>query len=564
MSSHSVTPVINAEGETAIPSLKTLPATQLNISRDQTNGITAKPVAGLQQSLGSLPIFNHLPVNSKIGVDDLTRMKMALLSGIDEEVKFALKRYLRYSINASYVIKLNENLDLLPIIMPLITACREYIPQLVGPISNQAFEALQKGSTTMLLLRNLAQDSENTSILATDMELKSFILFVLEWANTFNSKDSAIYQSHTSSFNELLIYTLDLMEAISSYIAPAKKDDLYFQNLCLIFRDTKDRYCVISILRSLSRLLVRSKSDQKSAADNLDDSLLNKIVHNLLIDRDEELIIASLDFLYQYILPGHQRIKTLLSHKERYDILVSTLPVLLTYHVSTPDYHALSNTNIKLIQRVKPQPPAHAPELPMPLLKELFELNEPMRATSWLRCCFERSLNGEVTQILLWKTYEQTFSEQVKLTDRKLITAVDFIKNVSNALPGASALVVVDEATSKKKFVIRGIQPRRKALSIVEANKDIDQSSPIQTETPDEFESNNTPSEAVQICLPDIIFPENLSDVSKASASFLSLVSNDSTEIVAQFIHDMKPLILHQIADVPPLNTVLLDFIHSG
>ncbi|CDO93735.1 unnamed protein product [Kluyveromyces dobzhanskii CBS 2104] len=564
MSSHSVTPVITTDGETASPSLRTLPSTQLNITRDQTNGVTAKPVSGLQQTLGSLPIFNHLPVNSKIGVDDLTRMKMALLSGIDEEVKFALKRYLRYSVNASYVIKLNENLDLLPIIMPLITRCREYIPQLVGPISSQAFETLQKGSTTMLLLRNLAQDSENTAILATDNELKSFVLFVLQWANNFNSKDSAIYQSHASYFSELLIYTLDLMEAISSYIAPAKKDDLYFQNLCLIFRDTKDRYCVISILRSLSRLLVRSKSDQQSAADNLDDNLLNKIVHNLLVEEDEELIMASLDFLHQYTLPGSERIKTLLSHKERYDILVATLPILLTYRVPTPDYGSLSKTNIRLLQRVKPQPPAHAPELPMPLLKELFELNEPMRATSWLRCCFERSLNAEVTQILLWKTYEQTFSEQVKLTDRKLITAVDFIKNVSNALPGASALVVVDEATAKKKFVIRGIQPRRNALSIAEGNKDIDQSSPIQHETLDEVVNDNISSEAIQISLPDIAFPETLSDVSKASASFLSLVSNDTSEIVVQFIRDMKPLTLHQIADVPPLNKVLSEFIHSS
>ncbi|BAO41738.1 Chromatin structure-remodeling complex subunit RSC9 [Kluyveromyces marxianus] len=561
MSSNSATPVISTEAESVIPGLHSLPATQLNITREQTNGITPKPGAGLQHTLGSLQIFQHLPVNAKLGVDDLTRTKMGLLSGVDEEVKFALKRCLKYSVSAPYVLRLSENHDLLSIIIPFVTACREYIPQLVGPVSNQALEALQKGSTTMLLLRNLAQDSDNTSILANDIELKSFVLFILEWANTFNSEKSPIFQSHTSYFSELLIYTLDLMEAISSYIAPAKKDDLYFQNLCLIFRYTKDRYCVISILRSLSRLLVRSKSDEESAADNLDDGILNKIVQNLLIDRDEELIIASLDFLYQYILPGSERIRRLLSQRERYDILTTMLPVLLVYRVQTPDYQSLANTHIKLIKRVKPTPPAHAPELPKGLLKELFELNEPMRATSWLKCCFERSPNAEVTQILLWKTYEQTFSEQVKQTDRKLITAVDFIKNVSNALPGASALVVVDEATSKKKFVIRGIQPRRKALTIDEANKDISQTRIVQSDS--ESDGYESTTEASQIKLPDIQFPNKLSEVSKASASFLSLLSNDTTESVLQFIRDTKPAILHRTADVPPLNEVLADFIHS-
>lgn len=562
MLSHSTTPVANVDANPDAQSLKTLSATQMSITRDQSNGVGTKTGSALQHTLASLQVFQHLPVNAGIGLDDITRMKMALLSGIDEEVKYALKRYLKYSVNAPYIIKLNENPDLLPIMMPLVTECREYIPSLTGPISKDAFEALQKGSTSMLILRNLAQDPENTPVLAADSELKSFVLFVLEWANSFNSRETPIYQTHTSYFSELLIYTLDLMEAISSYIAPAKKDDLYFQNLCMIIRDTKDRYCFISILRSLSRLLVRSKADEASAADNLDDDLLNKIVSNLLIDCDEELIMASLDFLYQYILPGNERITTLLSSKQRYNIFATTLPVLLIYNVAVPNYKLLSNTQIKLIKRVSSAPPAHAPELPEPLLKELCSLNEPMRATSWLRCCFERSVSAEVTQILLWKTYEQTFSEQVKQSDRKLITAVDFIKNVSNAFPGASALVVVDEATSKKKFVIRGIQPRKAALSIQQADADIEESSQLPNELPDQSDSYEF-AEATQTPLPDVSFPTTLSDVSKASASFLSLISNDSTGIGSAFVKDVKSLVLHKLADVPPLNGVLVEFIHS-
>lgn len=56
------------------------------------------------------------------------------------------------------------------------------------------------------------------------------------------------------------------------------KDDHYFQTLVSILNYTKDRYMVISILRSLSRLLVRSKANEESAADNLDHKTLSLIV----------------------------------------------------------------------------------------------------------------------------------------------------------------------------------------------------------------------------------------------------------------------------------------------
>lgn len=564
MSSQSATPVVGLESNAIVDSLQTLSAAQITVTREQSNGV-GKTGSALQHTLANLQVFQHLPINAGVGLDDLTRMKMSLQSGIDEEVKYALKRYLKYSVSAPYVINLNENRDLLQIILPLISACEEYIPLLVGPVSHTAFEQLQKGLTSVLLLRNLVQDSESTPILASDEALKQFILFILVWANKFNTAESALYQTHTSYFSELLIYILDLMEAISSYIAPAKKDDPYFQNLCVILRETKDRYCVISILRSLSRLLVRSKADEESAADNLDDNLLNKIVYNLLIDRDEELIMASLDFLYQYILPGNERVTTLLSSKLRYNVLSSILPVLLSYRVSLPDYSVLASSKITLKKRVKPLPPANAPELPEALFRELCGLNEPMRATSWLRCCFERSNTAEVTQILLWKTYEQTFGEKVKLSDRKLITAVDFIKNVSNAFPGASALVVVEDETQKKKFVIRGIQPRKTALSIKDADADMESLSPLVEEIYDnDLGVEPIITDAAQVPLPDISFPKDLSDVSKASASFLSLLSGDATTIGRQFVKDIKPFVLHSVANVPPLNGLLSEFINSS
>ncbi|KAK7679303.1 hypothetical protein QCA50_017690 [Cerrena zonata] len=118
-------------------------------------------------------------------------------------------------------------------------------------------------------------------------------------------------------------------------------------------------------------------------------------------------------------------------------------------------------------------------------------LPEPLRATTWLRCCYEpyyppseaaSNINetsevapGEVTQISLWKAYETQFEEiwknDSKLDHASLLAAVEFIKNVTSAFPESETMVVnipsADPSKpAKKKFVIKGIQPRQFPVSI--------------------------------------------------------------------------------------------------
>lgn len=541
--------------------------TPIRVTRNQSNGVMSAGGSSksLQYSLANLSVFQNLPRETSRGVDDLTRMKMAISSGIPEEVKWALKKYLAYSNKAPYMINLKDLPELLPLFKRFIENLKPLVENFDGPILGdvQCLDILQTGLNSILILRNLAQDTESVQVLVSDKSIKDFILIVLQKFECIARTDSdwQIFEANASFFNELVHYALDLMEAISSYIAPAKKDDLYFQTLLSLLNYTKDRYMVLSILRSLSRLLVRSKADEESAADNLDQRTLSLIVSFLIVECDNELMTAALDFLYQYILPGNQRISLLLNDTHRFATLAAILPRLLTYNINQPDYSILEKSQISLVKRLRPPAPTVAPDLDKELFNELLQMNEPMRSTTWLRCCFEPVTDAEFTQINLWRAYESRFAQPVRESGRKLLPAVEFIKNVSNAFSEASAMVITESSTGKKRFVMKGIQPRPKPLGIQEGEMASKHPlPPLQSKFLDDA-AKIAPARQRQ--LPEIRFPTSLSEVSKAATTFLCLLSNESEGPGSHFCKTIKPVVLHKLADVPPLSCALSEYMDN-
>lgn len=525
----------------------------------------------VQYSLANLSIFQNIPRETLRGCDDLTRMERSLNSNLLNEMKWALKKYLTYSNKAPYMISLKTLPHLINYFkrfiinsVPIIN--NNFTDRLSGSTNSLDKDNLQMGITSLLILRNLSQDIESVQVLIKDNDLKQFLLFVLITYNNNNknTKDPSnqhMYHTNIKYFNEILHYSMDLIEAISTYIAPANKNDPLFGNLVLILNKTKDRALIISILRSLSRLLVRSKEDEESAADNLDDSTLTLIVNNLLISLDAELIITSFDFLYQFCLPGNKRIQTLLNNKERFKVLQSVLPEYLTYNVRLPNYPQIDTAEIKLIKRLRPPPPKKPPTLPKDLFQELLKFNEQKRSTTWLRCCFEPVMTAEYTQIQLWKSYESTFAEPVRKQGGKIGPAVEFIKNVSNAFPDAAAMVIVDPTTETKRFVIKGIQPRHKALSIEEGYR---LSKWTKTDIESKFiKESKVTEKPKQVNLPKLNFQTQLSDVAKVTCTFLCLISNDSKGKGLELCQVIKPLVMHKLASVPTLNTELAEYIDN-
>ncbi|CCE62636.1 hypothetical protein TPHA_0C04880 [Tetrapisispora phaffii CBS 4417] len=563
-------------------------ATPIRVSRNESSGLvdfsgfTATSTSSVASTLAKLNIFQNLPKETSKGVDGLSRMKMSVQSNLPEEIKWGLKKYLAYSNKAPYLISLKDMPDLLPIFKAFIQSMVPIVDNFDKPITINAKDevsnadpltVLQFGLNSLLILRNLAQDTDSVQVLVKDSSIKEFILFILtKYETLFINKDTEkqIYHSNVSFANELIHYVLDIMEAVSSYMAPAKLDDPFFKSLITLLNYTKDRYLVISILRSLSRLLVRSKSDELSAAENLDEKSLSAIVSFLLIDCDIELVTASLDFLYQYILPGNERISKLINDPIRMTQLSAILPKLLTSNIPLPNYEQIDNHEIRLIKRLKPAPPKDAPPIDDKLFNELIAIQEPLRSIMWLRCCFEPINEAEVTQITLWRTYEAKFSLAVReKTGKKLLPAVEFIKNVSNAFSNASAMVITDPATSKKRFVIKGIQPRFTSLSLREAEEEhakriTNSSSDIKKSVNNNItEEDDTIKPVEQNVLPELVFPQKLSDISNATATFLCLLSNDTKGHGLQFCQSIKPLIIHKLVNVPPLTTALSEYMEN-
>lgn len=551
----------------------------INVPRSQTNGITvglaANPKA-LQYSLANLNIFQSLPTETARGVDDMTRMYMALISEVPNEVKWSLKKYLSYSNKAPYMLNLKNLPHLLSAFKEFSLVMDPLLEKLDGPImlDDTIVDKIQSALNSLLILRNLAQDTESVQAMSRDEELKRFLLHVIQRHQRFfehKLESDNIYLSNLPMFNELMHYTIDLVEALSTYMAPARKDDLFFNSLMVILTYTKDRYLIISILRSLSRLLVRSKEDEESAAENLDEKVLNLIVGFLLVDCDTELIIATTDFLYQYILPGNRRISKLLSDKQRFETLCTCLPHLLSYNVKLPDYQSLEHQHARLIKRMRPPPPTEVPTLEDGLFQQILALNEPARSTAWLRCCFEPVREAQFTQIALWRAYEAKFASPVHRSGRKLLPAVEFIKNVSNAFRHASAMVVTDPTSGEKKFVIRGIQPRSRAVSIKEGEVAAKDSHPQRLHImKPQFVITKPDGHGIQEILParqeplvKLQYPKQLSDVAKAVATFLCLLSNDNKGVGIEFCQRIEPVVLHKAADIPPLSTALSEYLDN-
>jgi chromatin structure-remodeling complex subunit RSC9 len=180
---------------------------------------------------------------------------------------------------------------------------------------------------------------------------------------------------------------------------------------------------------------------------------------DLLFVEDEELIGATLDFLYQYTAHGSNVSRLLNSNMTVPRIFGTHLVRLLTWGMPDPqmDY-------IRLPRRTKKKAPENPPVISEAILAELLDLQEPDRATHWIRTAYEDDADGEVTQISLWKAYESQFEQHARTHGRRLLPAVDFIKNVTSAFK-TSAAMVVNLPDGSKRFIIKGIRPREVAVA---------------------------------------------------------------------------------------------------
>ncbi|KAG5362666.1 Chromatin structure-remodeling complex subunit RSC9 [Yarrowia sp. B02] len=419
------------------------------------------------------------------GIDFLTRITFSLRSGIDSEVDWALTALVQATFNApdQFKFRLNEPLiaDLLERVLKarFLTHKESADSEHVGD-TDADDRVHQSVLDIMLILRNAALDPENAQFLATSDKGLEVVLKCLQ-------------VSQSSLTSEVLSYAVDIIESISFYVSPTSYDDPMLQAVAHLLETSSDRAIIISTTRALTRMLVHEyHAHPEAETEPKEDTfpiltllsrrwhqIVDKTVQMLLVEADEDLIIAALDFLYQITRRG-AFVTRLLENNSNAEILSTHLARLLRFEFPNEKFIDY----IRLPVRVTPGPSkknvatvdSPAPNLPEDVLQQLLTLPEPVRATAWMRACYEETGRGEVTQISLWKSYESQFEPYCKEGSapgvHRLLPAVEFIKNVNLAFT-RSAAMVVNLSDGTKKFIIKGIQPRKEAIdpASIEAQK---------------------------------------------------------------------------------------------
>lgn len=136
---------------------------------------------------------------------------------------------------------------------------------------------------------------------------------------------------------------------------------------------------------------------------------------------------------------------------------------------------------------------------------------------------------------------------------KKLLPAVDFIKNVSNAFPNSSAMVL-NLPSGQRKFIIKGIEPRFQSVDIstgeYEAFNQIEKSQNHDLDLLNPLDSKQEP-------LPIYNPPQQLNDVNKSSSMLLTSLTNNP--IGKELFKPVEEEIFKKIEAAPVLFDELAD-----
>ncbi|CAX44803.1 conserved hypothetical protein [Candida dubliniensis CD36] len=546
---------------------------------------------GYTQSLG----HNHR------GIEDMKRIEMSLKSGIDSEIAWALSSLTLMSMQP--LIDLEHSPFLGNELIKYFSKPYQLIQEKKFDLFTQ--DVLTFSLDSVLALRNLSQDLSNQQWLSQIPSFKKNLIesikFLTNWFYQPGGNQIPQLEKYNNQFAESLNYIVDLLEPLTCYYIDNNKNDPLFNILLNTLIITTDRNLFINILKCISHLLiiwdksVKAKAGEEeeeddddlaqeeegeedvkltnNCIDNISESQLETIINTLLI-ADNEMNNAVLDFLKMYLFSEalHEKYPNSIKDSQRHRLrkLLQLNTSKATFSTLMKQLPLLLVSDLPLNEPIEEQPvpslnltkrsqysgvPTSAPELTEELYKIIVAFPEPIRASTWLHCCYEATMTeqAEVTQISIWKAYETQFQEIWKPNTegtfnhnyKPLLPAVEFIKNVTKAFPYAEAKVVAlpqmpgeENQAPKKKFVIKGIQPRQFPVSIDVGNYDAlkpmgettvtegDESLPIGHMDVKKFHYSLTSG------VDNILFADSASKITKESLNSINESSHDLLDYI--------------------------------
>lgn len=455
-----------------------------------------------------------------MGVGPLDRIIMSLNSGIESEIEYALGALTYYSCNEPKLL----NFGVYPLMgIELIKYFYKPFQQMLdATVPRPAVVLLAVES--LLSLRNAAQDLHNQQWLSQQALFRrhagEVLRFLVAWFYAPQPDAAYRWGQYHELFQEALVHLLDLLDPLTCFYTDTPRTDPLFASLAQVVRHARDKHVLTTAIKCVHHMTflgsATPKDDDAAAStapaaaaanciDAIDPDLLHVVVRALLV-HDDHLTHTALQFLHQYVSSPalHPQYPALVDALQRHRMRkLARAALMRNCHILMKQLPQLVVANLPLVDGSRLAPhfpsalaarlpagsvPAATVRLPQKLYDIIITFPEPLRATTWLRCCYEPYTGragaadadkdlaaGEVTQILLWKAYENQFEAIWK--DRlnpkwpNLLPAVDFIKNVSSAFPNSEAMVVsiptADPAQpARKKFIIKGIQPRQFPVNI--------------------------------------------------------------------------------------------------
>lgn len=289
---------------------------------------------------------------------------------------------------------------------------------------------LEKLNEAALVLRNMITLEENAKFIAPFCVYRDFLTI-------------ALTLPHEPRLDEFRRYALEMAGWTTRYWDMQQKDPLYLS--LVTYLDSSDRALLLLGLQAIVRIGVELEPTFRIL--DVPTKSVERLVSMLLVEVDDELMESIIDFLYEFTAIYENNHQILGAHPELYTNLIARLVVLLCHNPTTAEEQILSRP-----KAAKTPVPATIPLVPMDLLQQLLQLQEPQRSSRWLRCCFEESREDDITQIAIWQAYQSRFAQN------NPIPAAEFIKNVSSTFSTAQAQVI---AGPTPRFIIKGIRPRR-------------------------------------------------------------------------------------------------------
>ncbi|KAJ1338398.1 chromatin structure-remodeling complex subunit RSC9 [Microdochium nivale] len=284
----------------------------------------------------------------------------------------------------------------------------------------------------VLTVRNMVMLIENASYMADVYPLKDLLCIILNLPNL-------------EMLVEVKHFALDIAEQLTPFLKLESDNPLYRSLLSQL--DSTDRGTILTALRAISRISMNS--DEANKLQEVPSMVLSNIMNWLLLN-DEELMDACLDFLYQYTAMV-VNVDSLLRAVDMERVVPHLVRLLA---------HGVKRVKEDRILEPERKVPATEDVIPLPvdLQERLSNTDEPQRCFQWLQSLFEEDAESHITQIAIWQAYQGSFGALVG-SGRHMLSAADFIRNVSHVFTNARAQIIRGPG-EVQRFIIEGIRAR--------------------------------------------------------------------------------------------------------